>query len=99
MSDPYVIWHQCEVGFMKPLKINPNTLDNLCSLLLVLLFYMGLFYVLDVFHINVQVFHEGEYVYSVFSVGYDLTNFLLLLIRMQQHLQQPILQEINHGKH
>ena len=57
-----------------------DILDNFCSLLLVLQFFIGLFYVLDVIGINVRVFLEGEYVYRVFSVGYDLTNLLLLLI-------------------
>ncbi len=65
---------------MKSLKQQFDVLGNYCSLLLVLQFYIGLFYVLDVLGITVRVFLEGEYVYRAFSVGYDFTNLLLLLL-------------------
>jgi len=65
---------------MKSLKQQFDVLGNYYSLLLVLQFYIGLFYLLDVLGITVRVFLEGEYVYRAFSVGYDFTNLLLLLL-------------------
>ena len=65
---------------MKSLKQKSEVLDNYHSFLLVLQLYSSLIYFLDVLGVNVRVFLEGGYVYKVFSVEYDLTNLLLLLL-------------------